>query len=115
MIELIVLNYLKSVMDEPVVMTEPSNPSPDDPKTYVLVMKTGSGITNHIKEATMAIQSYAPTVYEAAVLNEKVKEAMEQIITLDDVTSCKLNSDYIYNRESTKQPRYQAVFDIRHY
>ena len=115
MIELIVLNYLKSVMDEPVVMTEPANPSPDDPQTFVLIEKTGSGITNHIKEATMAIQSYAPSVYEAAVLNEKVKEAMEQIITLDDVTSCKLNSDYEYNRESTKQPRYQAVFDIRHY
>lgn len=81
----------------------------------MLVQKTGSGKSNHISEATIAIQSYAPTVYDAAVLNDKVKEAMEEITVLDEVTSCSLNSDYIFNRESTKQPRYQAVFDIKHY
>lgn len=115
MIELTVLNYLKSVLDEDVFMTEPVNPHPENPLTFVLVQKTGSGITNHIKEATIAIQSYAPTVYDSAVLNERVKEAMEEITILDEIASCTLNSDYIYNRESTKQPRYQAVFDIRHY
>lgn len=115
MIELTVYNYLNDVLDVPVHMSEPTNSRPEDPQTFVLVEKTGSGKTDHICEATIAVQSYAPTVYEAALLNERVKTAMENIITLDRVTGCKLNSDYVYTRESTKQPRYQAVFDLYHY
>lgn len=44
------------------------------PETYVLIEKTGSGMNNHIKSATFAIQSYASSLYEAASLNEIVKE-----------------------------------------
>jgi hypothetical protein len=115
MIELTVYNYLKSALNVDVYMSEPKNQRPENPQTFVLIEKTGSGKTDHICEATIAVQSYAPTVYEAALLNERVKTAMENIITVDSVTGCKLNSDYVYTRESTKQPRYQAVFDLYHY
>ena len=115
MIEKIVLDYLTSALSVPVYMQEPVNPRPDEANTFVVIEKTGSDKENRISSATIAIQSYAPTLYEAACLNEEVKEAMENIITLDSVTDSKLDSDYVFIKVSTKQPRYQAVFDLTHY
>ena len=43
-----------------------------------------------MKRATLAIQSFSASLHETAMLNEKVKEAMEQIIELDDVCKYKL-------------------------
>ena len=40
---------------------------------------------------------------------------MENIVTLDEVASEDLNSDYDFTDESTKQPRYQAVIELVHY
>ena len=37
------------------------------------------------------------------------------MINLDEIASVKLNSDYNFTDEETKQYRYQAVFDIKHY
>lgn len=115
MIEKIVLDYLTSALSVPVYMQEPVNRRPDEANTFVVIEKTGSGKENRISSATIAIQSYAPTLYEAAQLNEQVKEAMEDIIELGEITKAKLNSDYAFIKVSTKQPRYQAVFDLTHY
>ena len=44
---------------------------------FVVLEKTGgSEIEHHIGTATMAIQSYGATLYEAAALNEALKAAM---------------------------------------
>ncbi|OOV85805.1 hypothetical protein BTA35_0216720, partial [Oceanospirillum linum] len=64
---------------------------------------------------TFAFQSYAPSMYEAAVLNEAVKETVEGMIELDEISKIKLNSDYNYTDTTTKEYRYQAVFDMNHY
>ena len=80
-----------------------------------MVEKTGSGQTNHIKRATLAVQSYSSSLYQAASLNERVKEAMEKIIEMDDISKCELNSDYNYTDTARKKYRYQAVFDIVHF
>ena len=82
---------------------------------YVIIEKVGGGETDHIKRASLAIQSYADSMFDAAELNEKVKEAMEGIIALPEVSSCKLDTDYNYTDTSTKKYRYQAVFDLVHY
>ena len=111
MIEQTILDYLKEKLPVPVDMEETS----DVPSAYVLIEKTGSGGDWYIKEATFAIQSYGESLHKAAELNEKVKEAMKQIIELDGVTKCSLNSDYNYTDNSRKKYRYQAVFDITHY
>ena len=54
-------------------------------------------------------------MYEAAVLNEAVKETVEGMIELDEISKIKLNSDYNYTDTTTKEYRYQAVFDMNHY
>lgn len=120
MIEKTVLDYLAGNLligttSVPVYMQEPVSRRPDNGDTFVVVEKTGSGKENHLCTATIAIQSYAPTLYEAACLNELVKEAMEDIIELDEISKSQLNGDYNFTKVSTKQPRYQAVFDLTHY
>lgn len=118
MIEKTILDYLTEYftadgidvfMQMPETVENPGN------RKFILLEKTGSSRANHIFTATVAIQSYAPTLYEAAQLNEQVKAAMFNIITLDEITRIDLNSDYNFTDTETKQPRYQAVFDLSHY
>lgn len=116
MIELIVLNYLKLKLNVPVVM---ENIKEDE---YVLIEKTGSGLSNHIKNTTFAIQSYSNSLYNAALLNEEVKKAMigdgittNGIVEDENICSCELNTDYNFTDTTTKHYRYQAVFDVVNY
>mgnify|MGYP007043622740 CR=1 FL=1 len=112
MIEKIVLDYLMSKLDVPVVLEIP----PDEPDTFVLIQKVGSSVENFIYSATLALQSYAASKYEAAVLNELVKSLMDALpVSVDDVTKSKLNSDYDFTDATTKRYRYQAVYDVVHY
>lgn len=87
----------------------------DKPSEFVLIEKTGSSLENHLYDSMFAVQSYSTSMYGAALLNDKAKEAMLEAITLDEVSAARLNSDYNFTNASTKQYRYQAVFDITHY
>lgn len=114
MIEKIVLNYLSSQLDVPCHMTRPENP----PDKYVLIEKTGGSEDEeggHIETSTFAFQSYAPTLLEAAELNDEVKAAAKSLIVLNEITKSAYQTDYNFTNPANKQPRYQAVFDITHY
>lgn len=111
MIEETVLDYLSEKIPVMVRMEEELNM----PNEYILIEKTGSGKTNHIRRATIAVQSYAGSLYRAMQINEEVKEAMNNIVILDEISKCTLNSDYDYTDTTRKKYRYQAVFDIVHY
>lgn len=111
MIEKTVLDYLEEELDVPVYMEKPADP----PASYVIVVKTGSAVRDFIYRATIVIQSVAGTLYEAALLNEAVKKAMDDIIILPVITSSSLNSDYEFTNTQTKERRYQAVYDLVHY
>ena len=113
MIEKIVRDFLNGRLDYPVYMEVPKGVTL--PAEFVVVEKTGSGMVNHLKSATFAIQSYAASMYRAASVNEEVKEAMDSLITLDAVSRSALNSDYNFTDTQKKQYRYQAVYDINHY
>lgn len=114
MIELILLDYLKSTLSVPVCMEKPT-----DESEFVLIEKTSSGRSNHVNSATFAIQSWSTSLYKACTLNEAVKEALlgdgvnhYGIVQEKDVSMCALNSDYEYSDTSAKEYRYQAVFDF---
>ena len=72
MIELIVRKYLVSKLDIPVVLEHQKNL----PKRYVLLEKTSGKRNNYLNSSTIAIQSYAESLLEAAKLNEKIKNIM---------------------------------------
>lgn len=111
MIEEIILEYLREKLAVTVRMEE----EPDMPKEYVLIEKTGGGKTNYIRRATITIQSYAESLYRAMQINEEIKEVLDRIVELDEISRCTLNSDYDYTDTTRKKYRYQAVFDIVHY
>lgn len=111
MIEFITKDFLEKHLFVPVFTEKPSN----GPERYVLIDKTGSSKSNHLPSATMAFQSYAESKYQAAFLNEQLKSVVENMISLDEVRGLTLNNDYNFTDTTTKQYRYQAVYDIRYY
>lgn len=82
---------------------------------YVLIDQTGSSTSNHITTTTVAIQSYGASLYEALLMNERVKAAMVGFIGEPYVASVTLETDYNFTNTATKQYRWQAVYQITHY
>lgn len=111
MIELTILNHLNDNLSGG-VKAYMELPEGEDPIPCVVIEKTGSGVKNRLKDATLAIQSYGTSLYGAASLNEEVKTIMEEALSLDGIGRVKLNSDYNYSDTDKKRYRYQAVFDI---
>lgn len=110
MIEIEVKNHLESVMSVPVYLAMPKSTG----GSYVSVERTGGTVTNHIYRSTIAIQSYADTMYDAMTLNKSVIEAMRGFAERNDISKADLN-DYNYTDTTTKKYRYQAVFDVVHF
>lgn len=111
MIEKTILDYLSGRLSVPVFMEIP----PDPPGSFVVIERTGGTMENRIFDSVFAIQSYATTLYGAANLNESVRAAMLEAATLQELASVRLNSEYNYTDTSTKQYRYQGVYDVVHY
>ena len=111
MIELIVKNYLSTKLEIPIVFENQTNL----PKRFILIQKTSGSRENFLNSSTIAIQSYAESMFESAKLNEKIKNLMYDLIMVDEVSSVDLNSDYNFTDTETKQYRYQAIFDIHYY
>lgn len=113
MIEATIISYLidKTSAAKAVYAERPKSP----PAKYIIVEKTGSSRADRVDRATVAIQSIGGTLLDAASLNEEVKTKMDAILSLESIGACRLNSDYNFTDQTTKEYRYQAVFDITHY
>ncbi|MDY6211989.1 hypothetical protein [Hornefia butyriciproducens] len=110
MIELILLRYLeKKLSPVPVLMEYPE----ENIRKFAVMEKTGSGESNGIQSAQIAIQSHGKNLMEAAELNEEVKDAMESLIEEDVICDVQRNTDYNFTDDSTGHYRYQAIFDIK--
>ena len=111
-IEATVINYLQTALGIDAVYAEvPETPEEE----YYVVDKTGGGMTNRIKSSTIAVQTYGPSKLRASEMNEDVKVAMDGFSALDEIGSCRLNSDYNFSNTAKRQHRYQSVWDITHY
>ena len=111
MIELVIKNYLDGHLDVPSFFEHQSGLK----GKYVLIEKLSGGKRNMLNSSVFVFQSYADSLFESAQLNEQVKEAVEAMIELPEITGIQLNSDYNFTDTQTKKYRYQAVFDIGHY
>lgn len=115
MIETIILNYLNGLTGAPATAVAEIPAGGVTPPCWV-IQKTGGGtIEGHVGTATLAIQSYGATLYEAAALNEALKTAMDGALALPEIARVELNSDYNFTDTTKKLYRYQAVYDIIHY
>ena len=111
MIETIIIEYLSRQLGICVLTEKPD----DKQRRYIIVEKTGNSRNNFIDTATVTIQSYAESMFEAAMLNERVKQAMNEMTMLSSVSKTALNSDYNFTDTVKKEYRYQAVYDITFY
>ena len=80
--------------------------------SYVVIEKLGSYVENFTRHATIALKSYGTTLLESAELNERAKNAMDDVIKKPEISCSKLNSDYNFTDTTTKKYRYQAVYDL---
>ena len=103
----IIIDYLRKALEVDVYTEEPEKEG-----SFVVLERTGGSVKNYVCSATLAIQSYAPTMQEAAELNEKVKKAMDMAVMLDAISKSQLNSDYNFTDTTKKLYRYQAVYDL---
>lgn len=115
MIEIIVKEFLSSKLDVPVLLEVPKNPA----ASFVIIEKTGGNESNYIPSSLITIQSFGKSKYEAAALNKKVKrwmiDGVNGLVSVDEVVSVAINSDYDYTDTTEKRYRYQGVYDITHY
>lgn len=111
MIEKLILDYLNSEG----VTSYMEIPEGGGTPPFVIIQKTGGGEENRLRHATVAIQSYGASMYDAASLNERIVALMDGFAALPEVASCRLNSDYNYTDTTKIKYRYQAVFDVVYY
>lgn len=111
MIEIIVRQKLEEQLNIPVFLEQPIN----KPEKYILIERKGMGETNHLGSSIFMLQSYAESMYESALLNKALISEFKGLISLDEMVSISLNTDYIFTDVTSKKYRYQAVFDVKHY
>lgn len=111
MIEQIILDYLRAAG----LTAFAEIPEGGGTPPFVIIQKIGGGEENELRHATIAIQSYGSSMYNAASLNETVISAMKGLPARPEVASCRLNSDYNYTDTTKMKYRYQAVFDVVYY
>ena len=111
MIEERLIEELNKVLTYPVYAEVPATM----PTRFYVLQKTGSRRNNLIDSSTIAIQSYGDSLLESVQMNEALKQAMYSLVSLNDISSVDLNSDYNFTDTAEKRPRYQAVFVITHY
>lgn len=96
----------------PVYAETPKQPVP---RNYIVIDKTGSSYANGITRATIAIQSIsADSLLTAAQINETVVAYMEEFYKVQNIFGAHLQADYNFTNTTTKQYRYQAVYEINY-
>ena len=110
MIEKIIIDYLEAAQGLPVYAEVPVEP----PEEYILIEKTGGAEENHIRQATVAVQSISrASLLRACWLAERHREMMLGLVADDRVFRCAVNAGaYNFTDTETKEYRYQTVFDI---
>lgn len=109
MIEKTTLDYLSLKLRPIKVALETPEKAP---QKFVRIEKTAQALKNGISAATLAIQSYAPSLYEAAALSQRVIVAMLGIDELSAIGGVRLINEHNFTNPQTKQYRYQAIFTI---
>lgn len=120
MIAVKLLDYLDAHLNETLTSEEVEEvfvgmEAPEQLTNYVIIDQTRSSRTNHIVTTTFAIQSYGASLYEAMLLNERVKAVMKGFYGQDYIVNVRLQTDYNFTDTETKQYRWQAVYEITHY
>ena len=110
MLEPILLGALEEATGCPAYMEQPE----DKPERYFVLERTGGGERGaEQRSATVAVQSYGPTMLDAAALNEQVLDIARELQYKEtSIISCEVNSTYNFTDTRTKRYRFQTVIDL---
>lgn len=108
MIEETVIKYLNNQLDIPAYMEEPET-KPDE---YVVLQAIDNGRINLISAVTFNIRCYSTSLYKAAVRCQEVKNAMYDIVALDNVSSSKCGGGGEAIDSTTKRYAYDCIFNL---
>ena len=81
------------------------------PSTFIVFQLISRGKENQVNAATLEFRSYAPSKFEAATLDEKVRDAMEKLNSTTDI-SCRLGGGNDNPDTSFKRYRYRCYFNL---
>ena len=103
-----IIEYLSPLLSVPVVAETPE----DVPDSYVSIERVGRAVRNRVTTDSIAFKSHGNTMLDAAELDEEVQECMEGFISLDEISSVTLQSNYNATDTSNLKYRYQCIYDI---
>ena len=112
MIEDYTLRYLSAQLDG--VPGAIGQPSPLPPTCFA-IKKTDAETANLIPTDTISIYAYAPSEYEAAQLNERIKRAMLAMAGQDAICNVAFYTDFSDDDTEYKVPRYQSIYNVTYY
>mgnify|MGYP003320322024 CR=1 FL=1 len=114
-IEEIVFNYLKTKLEDISLYLDEPGELPDE---YISMKRIASGLTDHIGAATLEFQCYAPSKYEAAALDEELKNTLlgygsgYGITETPEVSACKFGGSNDATDPGTKKYRYRSYYNF---
>ena len=82
MIEKKIIDYLNSNLEANTYMEIPE----EKPVRFYIMERTAGGETNHIREGSFSVQSYAPTLYEASLMNNAMINVFKGLVELPEVS-----------------------------
>lgn len=111
MIELTVKEHLEQHLDAPVYFEFPE----DAPDYFVVLKKEGNPRENQLDSAMLVVDSYGPSLLAAAMLNETVKTALDDLVQLPQISASRRGGDYPAFDTKNKRYRCKAVQNITYY
>ena len=108
LIEVTIKNYLDGVLDVPVSLEIPKETS----SAFVVFQITDRDKVDLINKVTVRLYSYGQSNYQAALLDEKVREAMENITDLNEVFSSKIGGGGANIDNTLKKYRYTCYYNL---
>lgn len=109
MTESIIRSYLKQELGTDAVYTETPKHMPDEFVTFTLIDRER---VNHIDTVSYRFNSYAKSKGKAALLDEKVRAAMDDIIRMDAFSSSKLGGGDDLPDETLDRYRYRCYYNL---
>lgn len=111
MIEVTVGDHLAIRLEAPVYYEFPKNA----PDRFLVLKVENNPRENLLDSAILVVDSYGPTMLDAARLNAKVKRALDDLVDLPSISASKRGGDYPAFDTKNKRYRYQAVQNITYY
>lgn len=83
------------------------------PEKFIVFQRVDMGREDYIEAVTLEFCSYADSKYEAALLDESLRDAMDSMHSTTDI-SCKISGGDDDMDTSLKKYRYRCYYNLHH-